>query len=256
MGGGLARALELAGVPVTLTGRARNPGDVRAAALVLIATPDDAIGRVAAELSRERDIGAGHVVLHLSGLLDRSALDALAGTGAGLGSFHPLQSIADPATAPARLKGAYAGLEGDDRALQAGERLAEALGMRGVRLSPGTKPAYHTGAVFASNFVVVLAAVAQDLARRAGASAADAAALYLPLLEGTIANLSLSPVEALTGPIRRGDEASVRAHLAALEPDERRLYQALGLEALKLARAGGLPTGPAAAVERALSGGD
>ena len=61
---------------------------------------------------------------------------------------------------------------------------------------------------------------------------------------------------ALTGPIRRGDEATVRAHLAALGPEERRLYRVLGLEALKLARAGGLAGGPAAAVERALSASD
>jgi predicted short-subunit dehydrogenase-like oxidoreductase (DUF2520 family) len=252
MGAGLARALAAAGVPVKLAGRVRNPDDTRAAKLVLLATPDDAIGRLAAELAREGDIGAGHVVLHLSGVLDRLALHALADTGAGLGSFHPLQSIAEPATAPERLKGAYAGLEGDSRALDAGDHLAETLGMRAVRLAPGTKTVYHAGAVFASNFVVVLAAVAEELARRAGASPADAAALYLPLLQGTVANLTLGPVEALTGPVRRGDAATVRAHLAALDDDQRRLYRALGVEALKLARTGGLEAGPADAVERVL----
>ena len=87
---------------------------------MLILTPDEAIGTVAAELARDAAIEADQVVLHASGLLDRLALHALAGTGAGLGSFHPLQSIADPATAGERLAGAYAGLEGDERALDAG----------------------------------------------------------------------------------------------------------------------------------------
>jgi predicted short-subunit dehydrogenase-like oxidoreductase (DUF2520 family) len=253
MGRGLGRALEAAGVPVTLLGRAPHGEPVRRARLVVIATPDDAIGHAAAALARERSVGPDHIVLHLSGLLDRLALHALAETGAGLGSFHPLQSVADPATAAERLRGAYAGLEGDERALEAGERLAATLDMRPVRLAPGSKTAYHAGAVFASNFVVVLAALAEDLARRAGVPPADAASLYLPLLRGTAANLSLGPVAALTGPIRRGDDATVRAHLAALRPAERRVYRALGHEALRLARAGGLPEGSAAAVERALA---
>jgi predicted short-subunit dehydrogenase-like oxidoreductase (DUF2520 family) len=256
MGRGLGRALEAAGVPVRLLGRQREPNDTRHAALVLVATPDEAIGSVAGELARDGGVGREQVVLHVSGLLDRLALHALADTGAGLGSFHPLQSIADPETAPERLAGASAGLEGDDRALQAGERLATTLRMRAVRLAPGGKTAYHAGAVFASNFVVVLAAVAQHLAHQAGVAASEVADLYLPLRGGTMANLRLGPAAALTGPIRRGDEATIRAHLAVLPPDQRRLYRDLGAEALKLARADGLEPGAAAAVERALAGAD
>ena len=256
MGCGLAQALEAAGASVALVGRARRPDEVRRARLVIVATPDDAIGGAAAELAREGSVGPEHVVLHLSGLLDRLALHALAETGAALGSFHPLQSVADPATAAARLRGAYAGLEGDERALEAGERLAATLGMRPVRLAAGSKTAYHAGAVFASNFVVVLVALAEELAQRAGVPPADASSLYLPLLQGTAANLPLGPVAALTGPIRRGDEATVRAHLAVLGPAERRVYRALGREALRLARAGGLADAPAAAVQRALADGE
>ncbi len=253
MGRGLALALGGAGVEVGLLGRIRRPEDTRGAAVVLIATPDEAIGGVAAELARDRAVNERQVVLHLSGLLDRLALHALALTGAGLGSFHPLQSIAEPATARERLRGAFAGLEGDDRALEVGERLAAALGMRTVRLLPGAKPAYHAAAVFASNYTVVLAAVAEGLARQAGVSPAQAAALYLPLMQGTIANLALGPALALTGPVRRGDVATVRTHLGALGPEDRVLYRALGLVALRLARQAGLGEDSAAAMERALT---
>lgn len=253
MGRGLGLALREAGVDVTLLDRTRHREDVRRAALVLIAVPDDAIGVVAADLAREQAVGEGHIVLHLSGLLDRLALHALACTGAALGSFHPLQSIADPSTAAARLRGAFAGLEGDDRALEAGERLAGTLGMRAVRLAPGAKPAYHAGAVFASNYAVVLASVAEGLARQAGVAPAEARALYLPLLQGTVANLALGPVSALTGPVRRGDAATVRRHLEVLTPGDRALYRALGLAALGLAREAGLAEAPAEAVERALT---
>jgi predicted short-subunit dehydrogenase-like oxidoreductase (DUF2520 family) len=252
MGRGLALALTQAGLDATLLSRTRRPEDTRRAALVLIATPDDAIGGVAAELASEQAVSGAQVVLHLSGLLDRLALDPLAHTGAALGSFHPLQSIADPATAAERLRGAFAALEGDRDAVEAGERLAAALGMRVVHLAAGAKPAYHAGAVIASNYTVVLAAVAERLARRSGASPAEAAALYLPLMQGTVANLSQGPAAALTGPVRRGDAATVRIHLAALAPEERQLYRVLGLVALQLARQAGLAEGQAAEVERAL----
>jgi predicted short-subunit dehydrogenase-like oxidoreductase (DUF2520 family) len=253
MGRGLSLALQEAGVEVGLLDRTRRAEDTLRAALVLIAVPDDSIGTVAADLARGRAVGQRHVVLHLSGLLDRGALDPLADTGAALGSFHPLQSVADPSTASARLRGAFAGLEGDDRAVHAGERLAGALGMHPVRLAPGAKAAYHAGAVIASNYVVVLASVAEGLARKAGVSPAEARALYLPLMQGTVANLGLGPAAALTGPVRRGDAATVRRHLAALAPGDRALYRALGLVALGLAREAGLGEAPAAAVERALT---
>ena len=253
MGRGLTLALQEAGVEATLLDRTRRPEDTLRAALVLIAVPDDAIGGVAADLAGGQAVDARQVVLHLYGLLDRHALRALAATGAALGSFHPLQSIADPSTARARLRGAFAGLEGDDRALDAGERLAGALGMHPVRLAPGAKAAYHAGAVIASNYLVVLASVAEGLAREAGVPPAEARALYLPLMQGTVANLALGPAAALTGPVRRGDAATVRRHLAALAPGDRAVYRALGLVALGLAREAGLGEAPAAAVERALT---
>jgi predicted short-subunit dehydrogenase-like oxidoreductase (DUF2520 family) len=253
MGRGLTLALQEAGVEATLLDRTRRPEDTLRAALVLIAVPDDGIGGVAEDLAGGHAVDARHVVLHLSGLLDRHALRALSITGAALGSFHPLQSIADPSTATSRLRGAFAGLEGDDRALDAGERLARALGMHPVRLAPGAKAAYHAGAVIASNYVVVLASVAERLAREAGVPPAEARALYLPLMQGTVANLALGPAAALTGPVRRGDVATIRRHLAALAPGDRALYRALGLVALAVAREAGLDEAPAAAVERALT---
>jgi predicted short-subunit dehydrogenase-like oxidoreductase (DUF2520 family) len=253
MGRGLSLALQEAGVEATLLDRTRRPEDTHRAALVLIAVPDDSIGAVAEDLARGQAVGERHVVLHLSGLLDRDALRPLAVTGAALGSFHPLQSIADPSTASTRLRGAFAGLEGDTRALDAGERLAGALGMHPVRLAPGAKAAYHAGAVIASNYVVVLASLAEGLALKAGVPPAEARALYLPLMQGTVANLTLGPASALTGPVRRGDVATVHRHLAALAPGDRALYRALGLVALSLAREAGLGEAQAAAVERALT---
>lgn len=253
MGQGLALSLVRTGAEVALVARrphpvtpplALHPGPrtlaLRKAAVVLLAVPDDAIAALAAELAAERSVGPTAAVLHLSGLLDRGALAPLEPSGAGLGSFHPLQAIADPADAPARFAGAYAGIEGDERALAGAERLARALGMEPVRLAGAAKPAYHAGAVMAANYTVALAGVAERLALEAGVAAETAARIYLPLVRGAAANLERGPAAALTGPIRRGDIRTVAAHLAALRGDERELYRRLGLEALRLARAAGL----------------
>jgi len=239
MGQGLALALRQHDVALVRRGVARADA-VRAAGAVLLAVPDDAITSLAAALGAERSVGPDQVVLHLSGLLDRAALAPLHETGAALGSFHPLQTIADPTTAPARLAGAYAGIEGDERALDLGRRLAEALGMTAVTVPSEGKVAYHAGAALAANYTVALAAVAERLALRAGIPASLATRIYLPLLRGTVANLEAGPAAALTGPVRRGDARTIRAHLAVLTRADAQLYRLLGAEALRLAREAGL----------------
>jgi predicted short-subunit dehydrogenase-like oxidoreductase (DUF2520 family) len=265
MGQGLGLALKRRGYKIALV--SRTPRDVtpplmlhqgsRAEAtaeaeLVLIATPDDAIGAVAAELAREGAITRDQVVLHLSGLLDRNALLPLEETGAGCGSFHPLQSVAEAATAAERLKGAYVGIEGDDRALVAAERLANTLRMIPVRIPASAKPAYHAGAAFVANYTVALVGVAERLARSAGVSPEIAARIYLPLLGGAVANLNaLGPAASLTGAVRRGDEQTIRAHLKALSPEDRTLYRTVSRAAITLAKEAGLPDGAAQRGEEA-----
>ncbi len=266
MGQGLGLALKRRGYKIALV--ARTPRDVTpplmlhqgsraeataGAELVLIATPDDAIGAVAAELAAEGAIARDQVVLHLSGLLDRNALLPLEESGAACGSFHPLQSVAEAATAAERLKGAYVGIEGDDRALVAAERLANTLRMIPVRIPAAAKPAYHAGAAFVANYTVALVGVAERLARAAGVPADIAARIYLPLLGGAVANLNaLGPAASLTGAVRRGDEQTIRAHLKALSAEDRTLYRTLSRAAITLAREAGLSESAAERVEAAL----
>jgi predicted short-subunit dehydrogenase-like oxidoreductase (DUF2520 family) len=266
MGQGLGLALKRRGYKVVLV--SRTPRDVTpplmlhqgsraeataGAELVLIATPDDAIGQVAAELAAEGAISRDQVVLHLSGLLDRNALLPLEETGAGCGSFHPLQSVAEAGTAAERLKGAYVGIEGDDRALVAAERLANTLRMIPVRIPAAAKPAYHAGAAFVANYTVALVGVAERLARAAGVPDEIAARIYLPLLGGAVANLNtLGPAGSLTGAVRRGDEQTIRAHLKALSGEDRTLYRTVSRAAIALAREAGLSESAAKRVDEAL----
>lgn len=268
MGAGLGLALAAGGYDVTLlvrterptphgVGRSAGEGEWRAplaaASVVLVATPDSAIADAAAALASLRAVGSGHAVLHLSGLLDRRALAPLAGSGAALGSLHPLQAVADPASGPARLHGAYATVEGDPAAAAAGERIARAAGMTPVPITAEAKPAYHAGATMASNYVVALADIARRVAESGGVAPAMAREMYLPLMRGTVENVvERGAAAALTGAIRRGDAGTVAAHLAALDGADRELYVRLGLEALRLAQAAGLGPEAAQRIEAAL----
>jgi predicted short-subunit dehydrogenase-like oxidoreductase (DUF2520 family) len=243
----LARALAHAGHPVEVLSRSartlRAPlvatlvewdAAIDRAAVVLLAVPDDRIDAVATRLATTGRIGTGHTVLHISGLLDRTALVALEPTGTALGSLHPLQTFRD-GDGNGVLAGHPAIVEGDQRAVRAARELAAAIGMDPILEIPAAgKPAYHAAAVFASNYLVVLAALAERLGREAGLDASWQ--LFLPLMRQTLAHLGdHDPAASLTGPIRRGDVGTVRAHLAALEEPVRGLYAALGREALELA---------------------
>ncbi len=249
----LARALIRSGTIVNVFGREEPTVDQ--ADLVLIAVPDDAIGDVATRLARAGTITGRHIVLHTSGLRDRSALAALEPTGAALGSWHPLQTFAMPTDDLDVLVGIAAVIEGDGRALEAGRALAERLGLQPiVEITAAGKPAYHAAAVFASNYLVVLAEIARHLGIEAGAGAASAE-MFRPLMQRTLSNYSHVGVASLTGPIKRGDAGTVERHLAVLTGDQRTLYLALGREALRLARQAGLEPAMATAIERLLTAG-
>ena len=267
---GLGLALAGAGYTVRIHGRTKKavprpltlsvgPGDepppwIAQLAVIILAVPDDAIRPLAGVLADAGTIGSQQVVLHLSGVHGQEALGPLVGSRAALGSLHPLQTISDPESAAERLKGAWAAVEGMPRAVEAAERLAQDVGLRPFRIASQAKAMYHAGAVFASNYFVVVEAVAQRLLRHAGLTDAEAWQALRPLVEGTLENLArLGPLGALTGPVARGDEATVRRHVEALTQDDAALYRVLGRAALELAQKRGMDEGLAARIAGALA---
>jgi predicted short-subunit dehydrogenase-like oxidoreductase (DUF2520 family) len=269
-GVGLALALAQAGYTVRLHGRRKKkvpapltlnvgegdapPAWIAEAGVVILAVRDDGIRPLAETLAAARAITPDHVVLHLSGVQGQEALGPLVTSRAALGSLHPLQTIVEPERAPARLKGAWAAVEGMPRAVEAAERLAQDLGMRPFRIATKAKAIYHAGAVFASNYLVVVEAMAQRLLRHAGLTDADAWAALRPLVEGTLENLSRAePKDALTGPVARGDTTTIVRHIESLTLDDGKLYRALGRAALELAQKRGMDEATAEQVAAALA---
>ena len=239
-GAGIALSLARAGLDVLVHGRTPrpNPPELRASwgglppwldlvDIILIAVQDEAIQPLAQSLVGK--VSSRHTILHLSGVLDSSALAPLSGSGAALGSFHPLQTFTDPESAASRLRGSVASVEGDPRAIAVASDLARCLGMRPVPIAREAKVRYHAGAVFASNYVVAVAEVARQILADAGLPPESAWQGLQGLLRGTFESLQQGlPEQALTGPISRGDAATVRKHLALLSGEQAALYRTLG----------------------------
>jgi predicted short-subunit dehydrogenase-like oxidoreductase (DUF2520 family) len=210
--------------------RATISRDVLASKLILICTPDDAIGMVAKELAR---IGAeelrGKVVLHTSGALNSGALRPVRKCGAAVGSMHPLQSFSGVAIPP--LEGKVFAIEGDPAAVKLARQIARALGGLPVQIAGGSKALYHAAAAFAAGHVLAIEETAARLMMSTGMTRAEAVRALLQLTRQVLENFErLGPRAAWTGPLARGDHGVVAAHLIAMQRQPRefaRAYAAL-----------------------------
>lgn len=223
LGAALATALGAAGYEVD--GPLGRGGDPRGADAVLLCVPDGEIAAAAAA------VAAGPLVGHCSGA---TGLDRLAPHEAF--SLHPLMTVTP---AGARFAGAGAAVAGSTpRALALATGLAGALGMRAVRIADEDRAAYHAAGSIASNFLVTLEAAAERIAATAGLERE----LLVPLVRATVENwATLGPERALTGPVARGDDATVerqRTAIAQRAGDLLPLFDALVLATRTLAHDG------------------
>jgi predicted short-subunit dehydrogenase-like oxidoreductase (DUF2520 family) len=222
--------------------------------ILILAVPDDVLHTVANEVAHLGPAPPGCVALHLSGALSTDVLGPLHGAGYTLGSLHPLQTVADPWSGVERLRGCAYAIAGEPGALAATRRLVATLDGHPMVIPPALRPLYHASAVFASNYVLAAAATVARTLAEAGIDEDEAVRAALPLMRGTMDNVEqLGLGAALTGPVARGDVDTVRLHLSRLSPRERRLYSALGLETVQLARAVGLDPARADALDSLLA---
>lgn len=211
---------------------------VQPAALTLLSVPDDAIAATAQALADSGRVQPGAVVFHASGAAEAEILAPLRAVGAHVASLHPAFSFADPARAVMQFAATLCALEGDAAALPPLQDFAAAIGARPFALAPGGKAAYHAALSVASNYLVTLTDIARQLARQGGVDEALLPALLGPLMQGSLANaLSMGPQQALTGPIVRGDAATVARHLVVLPLELQPAYRVLGERTVALAGA-------------------
>ena len=267
VGRGLAHAFRTAGLQVVgvhartprdgATTSGPFPGVMSEANVVLVAVSDTALNDVCHALAttaveKGSVLSHGTIVLHTSGAVSPPALDDLRAAGSPCGTFHPLAPFATAERGASALHDGWVGIDGDPMACATARRLAAAIGARTVNIPPNRKVMYHAAAVMASNFPVVLAALAARLLADSGMETRAAEQVVQRLMAGAISNLEYgSPRAVLTGPAAREDTDAIAAHRSALryDPEMLAVYDALTRAAISLA------SGHATAVDDAGIGG-
>jgi predicted short-subunit dehydrogenase-like oxidoreductase (DUF2520 family) len=211
MGTALANAMRQAAFEVA--GPLGRGADLSRAELVILCVPDAQIAGAAAHCPTRA------MLAHCSGATTLAPLaphDAF--------SLHPLLTVTK---ATKSLAGAGCAITATSpRAREIALCLANALELRPFEISDELRPLYHAAASAASNYIVTVASYAERLAATAGVQRD----LLAPLVLAAATNWTREGSTALTGPVARGDEATVglqRSAVARHAPDSLALWDAL-----------------------------
>lgn len=205
----------------TLTPLRKNGGPD----IIIIATRDKSLRKV----SREVVPYAGknlRIMAHTAGAFSPTII--FTRNKAALATFHPLQTFPKPD--PELFKGiGFAISTADAKAASTLTMLAKELGAEdAIRIDAKSLPLYHAMAAYGANFLVVLGAVIEKIAKSLKIPEQKAKHLLRPIMTEALENiLTHSSGEVLTGPIARGDSLTLNAHLkalSALDPAIARIY--------------------------------
>ncbi len=217
--------------------------------ILFITTPDDTIEDVCSYIASKNAFKTDMSVFHLSGALSSEILfsaqqsqqSGVDSSDINIGSIHPLQSFTpyeDGQTSP--FTGINISIEGSDGAVKIGEKIVTALDANYFTIPTDAKMLYHASAVVASNYLVTIEDFAINLLQKADLSEKKAYEILEPLIMGTLNNIkNKGTVQALTGPVARGDSDIVSSHISAIEkgaPDFTSLYKAMGKYTLDIAK--------------------
>ncbi|MBI5806429.1 prephenate dehydrogenase/arogenate dehydrogenase family protein [candidate division TA06 bacterium] len=211
--------------------------------LVILAVPDSAVKTVAENLAAKQAFKKGQIVCHTSGFLPSGILVSLKLFGVFTLSLHPFVSIARKMQAGS-LAGAYFALEGDAVAVEQAREMVAALDGFSITIKPQDKALYHAAGAMASYLAVALWLGAKQALIKAGADEESAGQMMAGMVHSLEGNIKLNGLTgSLTGPVMRGDLATVQGHLQALKnwggPYEQ-IYRMLGQDVLEKAKEQGL----------------
>ncbi|MFZ4815573.1 MAG: Rossmann-like and DUF2520 domain-containing protein [Phototrophicaceae bacterium] len=200
--------------------------------LTLLTVTDDAIAPLAAQLAATAGDLHGKGIIHTSGAHNAQALEPLAQRGAQVGSLHPAFPFANAHLPYGALDGVAFAVEAESEALeQQLLMLVGALNGHAIRVPSDQKALYHAALCIASNYSVTLYDIAAQLLARLTDQPQTIRAALAPLVKATADNLvAFGTPKALTGPLVRGDAATIHQHLEALysvDPTLATLYIAL-----------------------------
>jgi predicted short-subunit dehydrogenase-like oxidoreductase (DUF2520 family) len=209
---------------------ARKPSAVaRAADILLVAVPDDALRNVVAMLSAAGAIHVGQYVVHTSGQHGTDVLGPASERGARVAAMHPAMTFTGTELDLPRIPATVFGCTGTDHVRPVVEGLVADLRCRAVWVDEEQRVRYHAALAHGANHLVTLVQQASELLRGAGVDAP--ADVVGPLMKAALDNALAYGDAALTGPIARGDVQTVREHLRTLavsSPETLESYVAMG----------------------------
>lgn len=253
VGHGLAQALRTSALEtVSVAGRQLDVAGLQGADAIVLAVPDSAIAACAAHIADARLDET--VVLHCAGARSADDLAACAHAGHATGVMHPLASFPEPPNT-VDLREVTFVISGAPPAIAAAEHIARAVGAVPVT-APVQGPAYHALAALVANGAPALANAAVPALESLGLTRTQSQHAVAALLRTVADNIDAVGVpRALTGPIMRGDAATVTAHRAALRESQPRAaaaYDAVAPLILQCAVETGLTSEQAQAIAQAL----
>ena len=224
--------------------------------LVLVAVPDDALVPVVRQAVAADAVVPGSRWVHVVGSAGAGALHAARLAGARVAACHPAQTFPDPATALRTLPGTTWAVTAAPSDRGWASDLVRDLGGVPLLVPEDRRSLYHAALTVGANGATSVVALARDLLLAVGVR--DPGALLEPLVVAAARNGATQGVAALTGPVRRGDAGTVRAHLADLAvamPEAVGAYRALAELAVGQSARAGLSDEAVAALRDALADG-
>lgn len=214
---------------------------IDASGMIFLTVPDGALAEVdaqAAALMREKENPADRCWIHTSGALSSDCLEKLKASGCPVGSMHPLQSFGTPEKSAQSLDRALFSVEGTNEAVEALRLLLGKTNGQFSLISAARKPLYHAGACIVSNYLVTLLESGIRCFEAAGIGRKDVFRAIGPLIDSTLCNVQeKGAVEALTGPIVRGDSNTLNVHLRSIGeslPSELGFYREMAAKTIEM----------------------
>jgi predicted short-subunit dehydrogenase-like oxidoreductase (DUF2520 family) len=196
--------------------------------LVLLCVPDSAIESTCESLAEK--LCGKEIVAHCSGALDSSALDSAKQRGCLTASAHPFNTfpnLNNSLEVLADKHNSYLYCEGDEAALSMILTIFEQVGFTTTIIEAKSKILYHAACVFASNYLTLLMDMSLQTAKAANIDQREFLTACQPIIEATLRNLDTQSTKtALSGPLARGDVATVNQHIKALSTEAPELAKA------------------------------
>lgn len=208
---------------------------IAASDTIIISTPDGAVKSVWESL--EKDNIKGRIICHLSGSLSSDVFSGVENYGAYPISVHPMFAFSNKESVYQQLNQVSFTLEGDKHAVSVWKAIFSSLGNPAIEISKEVKPKYHAAASLLSNHVIAVLETGYELLYECGFSREEARKFSSVLVRDNVEHvINEGSVKALTGPVERADEQTVKKHLAVLDETQKSIYLSCGAELLNLAK--------------------